>query len=92
VKYSVKSDDSGLNIRLEQVGTKQKELLEEFKECAEGRCTCPSAQYGKLESIEIAPGPDRIDIKLKAQAGQSIEQDDIEKCLQHTTAKVAKSG
>ena len=92
MKYSVKPDRSGLNIRVEQVGTRQKQLLEEFKECAEGRCTCPTAQYEKLESIEIAPGPDRIDIKLKAQAGQSIEQGDIETCLEHTTAKVAKSG
>ena len=92
MKYSVKPDASGLNIRVEQVGTKQKELLEEFKECAEGRCTCPTAQYGKLESIEIAPGPDRIDIKLKAQAGQTIEQGEIETCLEHTTAKVEKSG
>jgi hypothetical protein len=50
----------------------------------------PTRQYSKLESIEIAPGLDKIDIKLKAQAGQRIEQGDIEKCLEHTTAKVAK--
>lgn len=90
MKYSIKRDGTGLSISVEQVGTKQKQLLEEFNECAEGRCTCPSTQYGKVESIEIAPGLDKIDIKLKAQAGQRIEQGDIEKCLEHTTAKVAK--
>lgn len=91
MKYSIKPDSTGLSISVQQVGTKQKQLLEEFKECAEGRCTCPTTQYGKVESIEIAPGPDKIDIKLKAQAGQQIEQDDIEKCLEHTTAKVSKA-
>lgn len=90
MKYSIKPDSTGLRIRVEQVGTKQAQLLEEFKGCAEGRCTCPSTQYGKVGSIEIAPGPDTIDIKLKAQAGQRIEQGDIERCLQNTTAKVAK--
>ena len=92
MKYSIEPDSTGLSISVEQIGGKQKQLLDEFKECAEGRCTCPTGQYGKLESIEIAPGPERIDIRLKAQAGQRIEQDDIEKCLQHTTAKVAQSG
>lgn len=91
MKYSIKPDSTGLSIRVEQVGGKQEQLLDEFKECAEGRCACPTAQYGKLESIEIEPGPDKIDIKLKVQAGQKLEQGDIEKCLQHTTAKVAQS-
>lgn len=79
-----------MSVCVEQVGTKQKQLLEKFKDCAEGRCTCPATQYGKVESIEIAPGPEKIDIKLKAQAGQKIGQGDIEKCLEHTTAMVAK--
>lgn len=91
MKYSIKPDGAGLSISVERIGNKQKQLLDEFKECAEGRCACPTVQYGKLESIEIAPGPDKIDIKLKAQAGQKIEQDDIEKCLERTTAKVAQS-
>ncbi len=88
MKYSIKAEGSDLRIAVEKVGGKQAQLTEELKECAEGRCSCPTPQYGKLESIEIRPGSDKVEIALKAKPGEKIDQTDIEKCLEHTVKKV----
>lgn len=88
MKYSIKEEGSDLKIAVEQIGGKQSQVLQELKECAEGRCSCPTPQYDKLEAIEINAGNDKIDIGLKAKAGQKIDESDINKCLEHTAKKV----
>ncbi len=88
MKYSIKAKGSDLKITVEQAGSKQAQLMEELKECAEGRCSCPTPQYGKLESIEIKPSNDKVDIALKAKPGEKIDQVDIDKCLEHTAKKI----
>ncbi len=90
MKYSIESKGSDVKITVEQVGNKQSGLMAEFKECAEGRCSCPTPQYAKVEAIEIKPGRDRVDIALKAKPGQEIDQADINKCLEHTAKKVSQ--
>ncbi len=91
IGYSVKGDGSSVKITVEEVGSKQAELMKEFNECAEGRCSCPTAQYAKVESMQITPGEDRLSITLKAKPGEEIDQADINKCLEHTTRKVQKA-
>ncbi len=90
MKYSIKTKGSDLKISVEQVEGKQAQLMEELKECAEGRCSCPTPQYSKLESIQIKPSADGVDIALKAKAGEKIDQADIAECLDHTAKKVGR--
>ena len=90
MRYSVKGDGSNLKILVEDVGAKQAELMKELNECAEGRCSCPTPQYAKVESMQITPGSDQLTITLKAKPGQEIDQEDINRCLEHTTQKVQK--
>lgn len=59
--------------------------MKEFNECAEGRCSCPTAQYAKVESIQVTPEKDQLNITLKPKPGEKIDQGDINKCLDHTT-------
>src|SRR5574337_564555 len=92
VKYSVESGGANVKIMIAKVGSKQADLMKELNECAEGRCSCPTDQYAKVESIQIAPGEDHLHITLKAKPGETIDQGDIKKCLEHTTEKVQRSG
>jgi hypothetical protein len=91
VKYSIESDRADVKIRIEEVGSKQADLMKQLNECAEGRCSCRSEQYAKVESMQIAPGEDHLQITLNAKHGETIDQGDINKCLEHTTEKVQRS-
>ncbi len=88
MKYSIKHEGSDLNITVQQLGDKQAALMEELKACAEGRCSCPTPQYSKLQAIDIKPGTDKVEIALKPKPGEKIEQADIAKCLDHTAKKL----
>ena len=89
MNYSVHGDGSNVTITVDGVGSKQAALLKEFNECAEGRCTCPTTQYQKVASLQVTAAPNQIQITLKAKAGEQIEHSDINRCLEHTTRKVA---
>lgn len=92
MKYSVKADGSNVEITVTEVGTKQAALLTELNECVEGRCSCPTPQYAKVQEMQIAPSADQVVVKLTAKSGESIDHSDILKCLDHTTRKVEKQG
>ncbi|HET7763922.1 MAG TPA: hypothetical protein VFK92_02400 [Burkholderiales bacterium] len=90
MKYAIKGKPEGLEIKVEQLGDKQQKVLESLQACAEGKCSCPTSQYEKLDAIEISPGSDSVSIDLKAKKGETIKQSDIERCLEYTAEQVAK--
>jgi hypothetical protein len=91
MKYAIKGRPQGLEIEIEDLGNKQQQVLESLQACAEGKCSCPTSQYEKLDAIQISPSPGSVSIELKAKAGETIKQYDIEKCLDYTAEQVAKS-
>jgi hypothetical protein len=91
MKYAIKGKPQGLEIKIEDLGDKQQKVLESLQACAEGKCSCPTSQYEKLDAIQILPSPDSVSIELKAKAGEKVRQSDIEKCLEYTAEQVAKS-
>jgi hypothetical protein len=92
MNYSVKGDGSTVNITVKEVGNKQADLMKELNECAEGRCSCPTPQYAKVQKMQIASTADQLVVTLTAKPGETIDQADIDKCLDHTTRKVQKRG
>jgi len=90
MKFAIKRKPQGLEIKVEDLGDKQQEVLESLQACAEGKCSCPMYQYEKLDAIHISPAGDSVSIELKAKAGETIRQFDIEKCLQYTAEQVGK--
>ncbi len=88
MKYSVQGDGSNLKITVKEVGDKQADLMKELNECVEGRCSCPTPQYAKVQEIRVAPSADQAIVTLTAKPGEAIDQADIDKCLEHTTRKV----
>jgi hypothetical protein len=84
MEYKLKATAEGLNVSAAVPAEQQAKLLEEFGKCAAGTCSCPSTQYDKLASIDVKQTADGVSVDLKAKAGETIDQGDIARCLDHT--------
>lgn len=92
MKYKIKTKREVVNVEVRDVEGKEEQLLEAFQECQEGRCSCPTREYTKLESLEIKEGAGTIDLRLRAKKGEKIDQREIERCLQHTEGCIKPQG
>jgi hypothetical protein len=88
MKYTVEKTDAGLRITAAVATDKQAALLDEFNKCASGTCSCPTPQYGKLQAIDVQAQPAVVSVELTAKAGETIDTEDIERCLEHTAKQV----
>ena len=88
MKYKVESTDNEVNIEVNETKGKQEQLLQAFQECQEGRCTCPTQEYSKLDSLEIESDEDTIKLKLKSKPDVKFDESEIGKCLEYTKGKV----
>lgn len=89
MKHSIKPSRGGLEIDISKVSDKQEQLLAEFEACREGRCSCATNEYEKLDSLEIAARPGNIGLRLKAKTGRVFDSGEIEKCLDHIASKLS---
>jgi len=88
MKYKIDEKDSGLDISVTDAMNDKQKLLEAFRECQEGRCSCPTEEYKKLASLEIAHDDEGIQLRLKSKDGEIINKSEIEKCLAYTSERV----
>ena len=88
MKYKIRSAENEVNIEVTESKGKQEKLLQAFQECQEGRCTCPTQEYSKLDSLEIESGEDTIKLKLKSKPDMKFDESEIGKCLEYTKEKV----
>lgn len=88
MKYKIESSEDEIDIEVTGTRGRQKALLQAFQECQQGRCTCPTREYSKLESMEITSDEDTIKLKLKAKPDATFDQSAIGKCLEYTRGKV----
>jgi hypothetical protein len=90
MKRTIVTKDGALDIRIEDVGSHRDDVLDALQACAEGRCSCPTPQYAKLDAIEVTPAPDAIAVRLTPKAGESFDVGEIEKCLAYTEERAGK--
>lgn len=91
MKYQIKEGRQEVAISVENVDAeKQAKVLEALQGCAEGRCSCPTNQYEKLESLDVTRAADAVNVELKVKPGQKIEAAEIRKCLDYTLEKASK--
>ena len=88
MKYKIDENSSGIDISVTDAKNDKQKLLEAFRECQEGRCSCPTEEYSKLVSLEVAQEGDAIQLRLKAKDGEVIDKSEIEKCLSYTAERV----
>ncbi len=91
MKYKIDEKENGIGISVTDVKGRKDELLEAFRECQEGRCSCPTDEYKKLDSLEIEQNEEGIRLHLKSRRGEKIDKSEIEKCLDHTGERVKKT-
>jgi len=92
VKVTVSEHEKGVDISVEGVENKKEKLLEAFQECQEGRCSCPTDEYKKLESLDIEHDNQDIHLHLKPRQGQKINKTEIDKCLEYTSKRIEAEG
>jgi len=81
-------DESKVLIEVAEIGENQDRLLEAFVECQAGQCSCPTNEYGKLESLEVEQGEDLIRVRLEPKPGEKLDMSQIAACLDYTTASI----
>lgn len=87
-RYDISQDSDGLTIQVTEMGTKGDRLLAEFRECQEGRCDCPTDEYEKVSTFSVENrGSDIITLRIVPKPGQSLDESEIDACLQHGVAK-----
>ena len=87
MKYRIEPKPEELDIEVTELEGKRERLLEAFQECQEGRCSCPTDEYEKLDSMEIEQEEDKIVLRLKSKPHTTFDQAEIDKCLQHVKNK-----
>ena len=90
MKSKITKNDHGIEINITEVKGKKNELLEAFQECSEGRCSCPTQEYEKVETLNIIDNEKSIQLSIKSKENEVIDTKEIEKCLEYTKNKVSK--
>ncbi len=90
-RYRVEEKVSTVSIELTDVAGHEAELLQAFRECQSGQCSCPTNEYDKLASMDVQQSSDAITIQLEPKPGEVIDTLEIAACLDYTTSKVAKT-
>ena len=78
----IKSNQSGssLVVNIEDV-TDKNAILETIQGCADGICACSTDEYQKVESMQILPGTNSIQLNIEVKAGEVIDPNCISECL-----------
>jgi len=90
MKSKITKNEKGIDIDVTEVGGKKEKLLEAFQECSEGRCTCPTQEYEKVEKLDIIANENSIQLSIKSKANETIDTKEIEKCLEYTKKRVSE--
>ena len=91
MKTRISTNKNGIDIHITELEGKKDELLEAFNECSEGRCTCPTQEYKKIETLNIVGSEDNIQLSIISRENEVIDTNEIEKCLNHTKKKISES-
>ena len=90
MESKIKKNEKGVETDITNVEGKKEELMEAFHECSEGRCTCPTEEYEKMETLDISGTEDAIQLSIKAKDGNEIDTQEIEKCLEYTKKRISE--
>lgn len=90
MEAKIEKAEQGIKIEVASLEGKKEQLLEAFQECREGRCTCPTQEYQKVEKLEITDADDTIQLSITAKDDQEIDLTEIEKCLEYTKNRLAQ--
>ncbi|MEJ1380025.1 MAG: hypothetical protein RPT95_03460 [Candidatus Sedimenticola sp. (ex Thyasira tokunagai)] len=79
MKYTVSENSNGVDI--DDVKDKKEKLLAAFQECREGRCSCPTEEYKKLDALAIDQSGGDVRLHLKPKSGSKLDKMEKEKLI-----------
>ena len=88
MKYKIDEVGDGIDIKIDDLDGKQETLLEALQQCQQGRCSCPTDEYKKLESLDIKQTENGLKLHLKSTSGTQFDKNEINRCLDHTTEQL----
>lgn len=90
MEAKIKPTETGVQIGVTEFEGKKEQLLDAFQECSEGRCTCPTNEYQKVQKLDILGTDDMIRLSITAKPDEQIDTAEIEKCLEYTKKRVTE--
>lgn len=91
MKYKLTKQPTGLDIQITETQGQEQELLAAFQLCQEGRCSCPTDEYQKLERLEVQTEGGQIRLRLTPKPEATLDHRAIERCLNFTFQQVEAS-
>jgi hypothetical protein len=88
MKYKIEKKSGRLEIKIVELQGDEKHYLEAFNDCQTGRCTCPSQEYKKLDSMQVEHKDGVISLQLNSKEGTQFDEVEIERCLARTKARL----
>jgi hypothetical protein len=58
--------------------------LDAFRERQEGRCSCKTTEFEKLDSIDVLSVGEGVHIHLIPRSGETIDESAVQQCLDYT--------
>ena len=89
MKFKVNELGTGLSVEITELDGRQEKVLEAFKACSEGNCSCPTNEYKNMKNLDIQISDEVIKLELTAKEGTTLNKDEIEKCLNSTIESVS---
>ncbi len=81
MKYDISEKGPEIRIRFKGIAERLKNLTEIFRDCQNGLCVCPDSQCENLETIDIEPGDDELNLRFIPKSGRCFNKTEIEKCM-----------
>lgn len=90
MKFQIQEKQNEVSIEIEKIDGQQQVFQEAFQKCREGKCSCPTTEYDKLQSLKIEPTQHGVLLRLKPKEGERFNLGEIEKCLEHTAREISE--
>ncbi|HEY9079207.1 hypothetical protein [Magnetovibrio sp.] len=91
MKDHVKASKTGsVEIKVSAAKEDREALLSSFQKCQTGQCGCPTAEYSKIENMDVAVDESSINIHIEPKLDETIDISEVEKCLAWTRDHVQR--
>ena len=91
MKSNIKTEKDHILINISETGNDRDAILQNLNECKEGKCSCPTNEYEKLNKMDITFNEVNNDIiiELEPKKDESIAISEIENCLDYTASHLS---
>lgn len=88
MSFDIHTNKKEIVVEVTDIKENKERLLENFNNCKNGECKCPTNEYKKLDKLEIVQNPNNITLKLTPKGDQKFKVEEIEKCLQFSISSL----